>query len=76
MDKGLISLYKELLQMNKKMTGRPIEKQAKDVNTLFIEQEVQIVYKPKIFRLGHNKRKANLNYPEVALFTSSHWQKF
>lgn len=32
MDKGLISLCKELLQINKKMTGRPTEKSAKDMN--------------------------------------------
>lgn len=32
MDKGLISLRKELLQINKKMTGRPTEKSAKDMN--------------------------------------------
>lgn len=32
MGKGLISLCKELLQINKKMTGRPTENSAKDMN--------------------------------------------
>lgn len=46
MDKELISLYKEL-QMNTKMTFRPIEKQAKDMNLLFIGEEIQVVFKLK-----------------------------
>ena len=45
-DKGLISLYKELLRMSKKMIGKWIEKYAKDTNVLFTEREIQIVYKP------------------------------
>lgn len=38
------SLYKELLQMNKKMTCRPIEKWVKD---MFTEHEIQVVFIPK-----------------------------
>lgn len=45
-DKELLSLYKEL-QMNMKMTFRPIEKQAKDMNLLFIGEEIQVVFKLK-----------------------------
>lgn len=47
MGKGLISLCKELLQINKKMAGRPTENSTEDMNIRFKEQEIQILFKPK-----------------------------
>ena len=72
MDKHLISrIYKQLIQLSSKKAYHPMEKWAKDLNTLFSKADTdgQQTHE-KTLNIADYKRNANQNYHEIPPHTS------